>query len=171
MIFLLTFSLSLNSKMQDTSNVRPPLEEKFLEWQGSYGGFKEPRVMVIKDQETWDGIYRMISGGGVKLSLDFTRYMVIAIFMGEKRTGGYSVNILKADEMDGIEVMEYMEKGKGQAKPLTRIAKKVFVVEYEEISPGPKSFVTMAITTPYHVKVVRRSDLSVVFFKHEKIRD
>lgn len=170
-LFLLTFTPALNSNAQRIDDFRPPLEEKFLEWQGSYGGLKEPKVMVIKDQDTWDGIYRMISGGGVKLSLDFSHYMVIAIFMGEKRTGGYSVNILRAEEMDGVEVMEYTEKGKGKVRPLSQIAKKVFVVEYEEISPGPNSLITMAITSPYHIKAVRRSDLPVVFVKYEKVMD
>lgn len=171
-VSFLTLTFALNSSGQDApiNTRRTPGAEKCLEWQGSYGGLKEPKVMVIRDQDAWQRIYKMISGGNSVPKLDFSRYMVIAVFTGEKMTGGYEVNILRAEEMDGMEIMEHsMGRGGDQVGPLAQIRRKIFVVEYEEVSPGPDSFVTMAITSPYHVKVVRRNDLPVIFVRFEKV--
>jgi hypothetical protein len=89
----------------------------------------------------WNGIF----GGGPKdgrpmppPDVDFKKEMVLAVFMGERYTGGYAVEIKDAVE----------DKGK-------------LVVTVVERSPGPADIVTQAITNPFHVAVVKRSTLPV----------
>ena len=169
-IFFLAFTLALNSSGQGAplDDNKPSQGEKVMEWQGSYGGFKEPTTMVIKNQDAWQNLYDAILNGEVAPMIDFSRFMVVSIFMGERMTGGHGINILRTEEIDEIEIMEYEGKAKGKLKSLTQIKRKTFVVEYEEISPDPGQFVTMAITSPYHIKVVKKSDLPVIFIRYKK---
>lgn len=161
---------------EDRSAV-PPQDGKVTEWRGNYGAFKDRGAMVIRNRD--DG---RVPGFFTKLTsetrVDFSRQMIIAIFLGEKTTGGYGIHITKAEETDGIELLELPRSGMwdprlDEVRQLNSVAyskKKVFVVEYEEVSPGRGSIVTQALTTPYVFRLVNKSDLPVVFVHYEKVR-
>lgn len=72
--------------------------------------------------------------------IDFEKEMVVAIFMGERSSGGYEIeiiNIIKTEKQIAIEV--------------------------EEEEPPPESLRTMVFTQPYHIVVIKRYSLPVVF--------
>ena len=77
--------------------------------------------------------------------VDFSKYMLIAAFMGERKTTGYSIEIYD------IFYCEF------QGKDIT-----VGVKKYE---PGSHSIVGQAIVRPYHVVKVEKSDKEVGFQK------
>ncbi len=135
-------------------------EPKAWEWRntpGINGGTaRKPAVMIIKDQNTWQNIYRSMKKGRSKIEIpviDFSRYMLVAIFMGRRGSTGYYTNILTAEERDGLEVMELNSNEK--VRTLTMIKQKIFMVEYEEVTPG--GGVGWSETTPYHIALVSKS--------------
>jgi hypothetical protein len=65
--------------------------------------------------------------------------IVIAVFMGTRMSGGYSVKITGVEQNDKV------------------------TVKVKESSPPPDAMVTMALTSPYHVVVVPKSDKPVEF--------
>jgi hypothetical protein len=73
-------------------------------------------------------------------ALDLEKQMVIVVYAGEKRTGGYSV------EVKSLEVKD-----------------KKLIVHWKLNSPGPDDIVTQAITHPQLVLLVDRFDGEVVF--------
>ncbi|HZZ82353.1 MAG TPA: protease complex subunit PrcB family protein [Gemmataceae bacterium] len=73
-------------------------------------------------------------------SVDLEKQMVIVVYAGEKRTGGYSV------EVKSLEVKD-----------------KKLIVHWKLNSPGPDDIVTQAITHPQLVLLVDRFDGEVVF--------
>jgi len=73
-------------------------------------------------------------------SIDLKKQMIIAIYAGEKPTGGYSI------ELKSLEVKD-----------------KKLVVHWNLKSPGPDDIVTQAITHPALVLLVDRFDGEVVF--------
>jgi hypothetical protein len=155
----------------------PAQDGQVTEWKGSYGGFRDRGAMVIRNRDggAVPGFFTKLTS---ETRVDFSRQMIIAIFLGEKRTGGYGIHITKAEETDGIELLELPRSGIwdpqiDEVRQMNSVAyskKKVFVVEYEEVSPGQGSIVTQALTTPYAFKLVPKSDLPVVFVRYEKVR-
>lgn len=106
---------------------------------------KKPRRVAASDargyQLLWTSTFGTAWNGEPSMpppKVDFQAEMVLGAFLGEQSTGGYAVEI-----QDAVE-----ENGK-------------LVVTVKEIAPGPDSFVTQAITTPFHVVAVKRSALPV----------
>ncbi len=68
--------------------------------------------------------------------------MVIAVFSGEKRTGGYGIEITRVEEN--------FEKG-------------LLEVFFFETHSSPGSIVIQALTQPYHIVKLETVDIPVVF--------
>jgi hypothetical protein len=112
---------------------------------GAMSAVKLPRRVEVKDSDNftivWNGIFSGGSRDGRPVpppAVDFKTEMVLAVFMGEKRSGGYAVEIKDAVERKGSLVVTVLEK-----------------------SPGPDSIVTEALTSPFHLVAVKRSTLPV----------
>ncbi len=106
-----------------------------LEWRGTHSIQKTPLARLITSDSQWHDLWRGLLGAAVKAPppVDFRDYVVAVVFLGERRTGGY-----------GVEFLE----------PL--INEKKMVILYKERRPGPGSFVTQALTQPYHIKAFKR---------------
>lgn len=72
-------------------------------------------------------------------ALDVGREVGIAVFLGERATGGYSVDVVEA-----------------------RVQGANYVVTFRETAPRPGDMTTQALTTPWTIAVVRRSELPIV---------
>lgn len=77
---------------------------------------------------------------------DFNTSMVIAVFMGEQKTGGYEINIDKI----------FLEDGK-------------LVVYVDHYVPSDTCFVTQVITSPFQVVKLEKFDGDVEFV--ERVRE
>jgi len=114
------------------------------EWKGYHCGYAEAARLVIKTEDRWKEVW-----GKVHLlrlpqqdlpKIDFQKELVIAVFMGERKSGGYEIEIRKIIKTE-----------------------KEIVVEVEEKEPSPESLQSMALTQPYHIVVVKSSPLPVKF--------
>ncbi|MBI3062062.1 MAG: protease complex subunit PrcB family protein, partial [Deltaproteobacteria bacterium] len=98
---------------------------------GFSSGVREPLQVVIGSQEEWAALWSRHASGRRPASspplIDFSAEMVVGLFLGQKGTGGYSVEITRA-ELDGANL-------------------KVF---YRERNPPPGAMLTQALTQPYH---------------------
>jgi PrcB C-terminal len=72
--------------------------------------------------------------------VDFSKEMVVAVFMGSRPTAGFSVEIVAAVERDGK-----------------------LVVSYKEAQPAPGGITAQVLTAPYHIAAVAKSSLPVTF--------
>jgi hypothetical protein len=75
---------------------------------------------------------------------DFSAYMLVAISMGQKPTGGYWVEINDVIRRDDV-----------------------LSVRYREHIPGQNEYVTQALTAPFHIKVLPRSEGGTLLFERE----
>ncbi len=114
--------------------------------EGSHGGFNDAQTLVIKDKKGLQKIYNKINmtrRPGLPIpEIDFEKEMVIALFMGEKNSGGYSTK-----------VESVKEKGK----------------EFEVVikETVPEGVATTVICQPFYFCKVKRSYGQVVFKKTE----
>ena len=73
-------------------------------------------------------------------SVDFSHDMVVALFMGERPTGGYAIEITRIERTDhGLSV------------------------HYRTSRPDPSAIQTQALTQPFHLVTVPRVDDPVTF--------
>lgn len=98
---------------------------------GQSAGIKEKLCVVVRTQQEWGALWIKHNHGRAagKPAVDFTKEMVVAVFLGERRSGGYKVEVkLMADPLE----------------PKTRI-----VVFYREVPPAGASFAVQMVTQPY----------------------
>lgn len=120
--------------------------------QGVMGPFGAPANHVIRSQQELQatGVERLLPPG---TRVDWSREMVLAVFMGTKNSGGYSV------EVRGVRREQMMT-----ILPVPGPAPSYYLeVQVEHRGPPPGSFVTMALTAPFHVVKLARSSERVDF--------
>jgi len=120
--------------------------------QGADSGYQSASQTVIDNKERWINLWQQHTSDTEPPipvpQVDFTSYNVVAVFAGEKSTGGYSVEILT------VETRNF------QTKNLPSL---VIVVEYRQ--PQPEDFVTEAMTYPYHMIKIPQIDVKNVVFE------
>ena len=120
--------------------------------QGTNSGYQSASQTVIDNQERWVDLWQLDTSDTEPSppvpKVDFTSYKVVAVFAGEKSTGGYSVEIL------AVETRNF------QTKDLPSL---VIIVEYRQ--PQPEDYVTEAMTYPYHMIKIPQIDVNKVVFE------
>ena len=125
----------------------------FFEWRGEqidlsfetisqsdYGGYENHEYLFIENSEEWGRIWSLaLLDGSLSPEIDFSTHIVIAVFMGERSTGGYEVLIERITDVEGE-----------------------IIVNVNEIFPG-RIFVTEAFTWPHHIIKVGRVQKPMVF--------
>ena len=113
------------------------------QWKGNNAKQEKPQRLVIKDQKAWEKTWALMKGNIMPKQaapkIDFNKNMVIAVFMGRKMSGGYSIKVAKIDDKDKL------------------------IVTVKESSPPKGGMTTMALTSPYHVVVIAKSAKEVEF--------
>ena len=149
-LLLLTILIGCSS----SKNVDTPVEKNNENTQLSFevlvedqiGGFIKEEIRIIKTRESLLEVYgyvnRIRKPGFSIPKVDFSKETIIAVFMGEKTTGGFSVTIENVKEKN-----------------------KKLIVKIKETKPGSKDMVTMAITQPFCFVKINKADKEFVFEK------
>lgn len=111
---------------------------------GFASGVLEPLQVAIRTREEWIAFWARHTRAQVQPPsappVDFGREMVVGIFLGERPTGGYEIEITKVERGDAGLRIHYRSK-----------------------NPDPGAMVTQARTQPYHVIRLVRDDSPLVF--------
>ncbi len=112
--------------------------------QETQGGFAMAKFLIIKEENTVINIYNQINKihtPGFKIpTIDFNKKMLIALFMGEKNTGGFHISV------------DHILRSSNKTT--------VFVKE-----TAPQGMATMTITSPFCFVLVDKSDSKIIFKK------
>lgn len=103
-----------------------------MRYSGLYCAVREPKQLVIRDAKGLDHLMANMAAPppGVRLAKpDFKKQTVVAVFLGAKSTGGWSVEI-------------------GEAK----VKKDEATISVLVTKPGPGTIVTQAFTYPFAVR-------------------
>lgn len=116
-------------------------EQLIMETQG---GYSTAKFLVIKERETTLKIYNKINSirkPGFKIpNINYEKQMLLALFMGEKSSGGYTISV--------DHILE------------TSAKVTVFVKEQT-----PEGMATMALTSPFCFVLVDKNDKDIIFEK------
>jgi hypothetical protein len=107
---------------------------------GQQSFIEESREVVVRSAAEWAALWKQHAPDQQPPAVDFTRSMVVGVFLGSRPTGGHSVEITRVDR-EGSDL----------------------VVTYRERQPGSADIVTQVITMPYELVTIDRFDGKVRF--------
>jgi PrcB C-terminal len=92
--------------------------------------------------EEWSKLWTAHAGSRSRPSVDFTKELVAAVFLGSRPSAGYSVDIVRARQ-DGA----------------------ALIVTYKETRPSPDSVAAQVLTSPYQIVAVPKGSTTDVKFE------
>jgi VWFA-related protein len=101
-----------------------------------------PRQFTARTEAEWSAIWKQHAANRPEPTVDFSREMVVGVFLGTRPTGGHSVEIVG-----------------------TREDQNALVVQYREHRPERGAITTQIVTSPYHMVVVAQRPGAVKFEK------
>ncbi|MBI3047225.1 MAG: protease complex subunit PrcB family protein [Acidobacteria bacterium] len=114
---------------------------------GTHSDIMEPREVVVRSLDDWRALWKAHGSSQPPPSVDFSRSMVVAVFLGERPTAGYEVEITAVKAQGGRAVVEYVER-----------------------RPAPDALVAQVLTSPFHIVSLSRSAGTPEFRKIESPR-
>ncbi len=115
---------------------------------GIYSSQHEKKDHVIDNLIEWETFWWSMDTTQSLPDINFSENLVLAIFMGARSSGGYSISVNKIIE--------------------TNSALEVFL---KEVSPGQRCGVTMALTQPYTIAVVEKTGKDVQFTTEQEVTE
>jgi len=113
-------------------------EGRLMEWNGAFAKHTAPAAVLIESNEQWKNLWNEEIGQMTPMSPDFSRTFAVAVFAGEKKSGGYAMLVHTPVMQDGR-----------------------LVIAYQEIKPDPKDFLMHVRTTPYTVVLFWKNHTAV----------
>lgn len=111
---------------------------------GTFSGVAQRAGVTVRDEGEWLELWRKHSSKQYPPAplphVDFGADMVVAVFSGERASGGFAIQVERIKESGGR-----------------------LIVYVSETGAAPGSINTMAITQPYHIVKLARSNATVVF--------
>ena len=99
---------------------------------GGYSGVTERKAVLVTDEAQWKANWQQTNSRMLPVppapAMDFSGQSVLAVYMGEQRTGGYAI------EITGVE-----------------LSGDTLRVTVRQTRPAPGSMVTQALTQPFHM--------------------
>ena len=144
-----TESTETHQRIIDTAQLTPsPANQISFQTieKGLRSGVREPLQIVIRGQAAWKDLWQQHAA--IKTNpppapaIDFNKEIAVGVFLGEKPTGGYDVEIVRAERVDGTLLISFVEN-----------------------TPRPGAMVTQAITQPFHIVRVTINGTGAVGFR------
>jgi hypothetical protein len=112
---------------------------------GPLSGIEEPRQAAVRSAVEWSTLWKTHAPTARTPEIDFSREMVVAVFLGSRPTAGYGVEIVRTASNGGMLVLEYVET-----------------------VPPADALTAQILTAPYHLAAVPKHDGEVRFQKVAK---
>jgi hypothetical protein len=113
---------------------------------GVRSGFRESSQTAIQTQAQWLDLWRkhtsISTNPAPPPTINFDKEIVAAVFLGEKPTGGYAVEIIAAELTDGS-----------------------LNVFFQETAPTPGAIVTQSVTQPFDIVRIEVNGIGTVSFR------
>ena len=110
--------------------------------QGGQSEIEMQRQVTVRDRDGWASLWRAHASRRPAPAVDFSREMVVGVFMGTRPTAGFAVDIVG-----------YRDSGND------------VVVLYRETAPSRDTITAQVIVSPYDLVVIPRRTGTVTFEK------
>jgi hypothetical protein len=109
---------------------------------GAESNIDDAKTVVVRDAAAWQKLWHGHAPNRALPAVDFSKEMVVAVFLGSRTTSGYDVAIQGTRDEGGA-----------------------LVVLYRETAPARDAMTAQVLTAPYHVAVVPARSGDVRFEK------
>ena len=109
---------------------------------GDQSNIDAPRQALVRTDAEWQALWRQHEFDRERPKVDFSREMVVAVFLGTRPNAGY-----------GVEVVNTLEKSG------------TLIVRYRERKPAPGAITAQLLTFPYHIVAFPNADVTNVQFQ------
>ena len=109
---------------------------------GDQSNVDSARQVTVRTAAEWNTLWQQHSPDRTQPVVDFSKEMVVGVFMGSRPSAGYTISILSTIQKDG--------------KTLVR---------YQETMPAKGTMTAQIITSPYHLVAVPKAAGEVAFEK------
>jgi len=109
---------------------------------GDQSNIESPMQAIARTQAEWEALYRKHNYDRQPPKVDFSKEMVVAVFMGSRPNAGFSTTILSSLTVNGV-----------------------LVVRYKETMPRPGTVSAQVLTFPYHIVAIPKADVTDVKFE------
>ena len=112
--------------------------------QGALSNVSEGRQVVVRTDAEWATLWQQHGGERKRPAIDFSKDMVLGVFMGTRPTAGFRIDVLTAKPHEGK-----------------------LVVRYRQTMPKRDAMTAQVITSPFHLVAVPKFSGEIVFEKAE----
>ena len=126
---------SLNAMMLEAPNTRT-IEK------GDQSNIDDAKQVLVRTEAEWTKLWRQHNPDRPKPAVDFTKEMVVAVFMGSRPNAGFSTAITSAMAANGA-----------------------LLVKYKETAPAAGAVSAQILTFPYHIVAIGRAEVKDVKFE------
>jgi len=109
---------------------------------GEQSNIDEARQVVVRTDAEWIKLWQQHSPDRPRPAVDFSKEMVVGVFMGSRPNAGFST-----------------------AVTLTTAANGALIVKYTETAPGRDTMTAQVLTFPYHLVAIPKSEVQDVKFE------
>jgi hypothetical protein len=111
---------------------------------GNQSNVDEGRKVTVRTEAEWARLWQQHNPDRKRPAVDFSKQMVVGVFMGSRSTAGFAIEIVSAAEVNGT-----------------------LTVRYRETVPSRGAITAQVITSPYHLVAVPKVAGAVTFEKVE----
>ena len=112
---------------------------------GDQSNVDEAKQVVVRSDAEWTRLWQQHSRDRPRPVIDFSKEMVVGVFMGSRPNAGFSTAIVT-----------------------TMVANGALIVRYTESLPKPGTVSAQILTFPYHLVAIPKADVKDV--KFEKVQ-
>ncbi len=113
---------------------------------GDQSNIDSARQVLVRTDAEWTALWRQHSPDRPKPKVDFSKEMVVGLFMGSRNNAGFSTAVTTTTAANGA-----------------------LIVKYTETIPAQGAITAQVLTFPYHLVAIPKSDVKdVKFEKGEK---
>jgi hypothetical protein len=112
---------------------------------GDQSNVDDARQVLVRSEAEWTKLWQQHAPDQPKPTVDFSREMIVAVFMGSRPNAGFSTAILSA----------------------TATPSGTLLVRYKETRPATGAISAQILTFPYHIVAISKADVKDVKFEKD----
>ena len=109
---------------------------------GDQSNIDDATQVLVRTEAEWSKLWQRHNPDRPKPAVDFSKEMVVGVFMGSRPNAGFSTAVISATAANGA-----------------------LIVRYRETMPGASSVTAQILTFPYHLVAIPKADVKDVKFE------
>jgi hypothetical protein len=112
---------------------------------GDQSNVDDAKQVLVRTEAEWTKLWQQHNPDRPRPVVDFSKEMIVGVFMGSRPTAGFSTSVVSAVAANGA-----------------------LLVRYSETMPAPRTMAAQILTFPYHLVAIPKATVTDV--KFEKVQ-